>query len=168
MDISRHWIAAHDDDPNTQLRVNLLPGMNDQRAEEALVRLTGQHGKTTIADILSDKLPKRLAESLLTHGAQIVPNTPLAQLSKPQRRAVVSALTALPLPVERDRGYLFAEVTAGGVPLNELDLATMASRPCPDLYLCGEILDVDGRIGGYNFQWAWCTGRLAGISSAIG
>jgi predicted flavoprotein YhiN len=81
---------------------------------------------------------------------------------------VVSALTALPLPVERDRGYLFAEVTAGGVPLNELDLATMASRPCPDLYLCGEILDVDGRIGGYNFQWAWCTGRLAGISSAIG
>ncbi|MEZ6192857.1 MAG: aminoacetone oxidase family FAD-binding enzyme [Phycisphaerales bacterium] len=168
MDISRHWIAAHDSDPGTQLRVNLLPGMNDQQADEALVRLTEKHGKTTIADILSDKLPKRLAESLLTHGAQIAPGTPLAQLSKPQRRAVVSALTAMPLPVERDRGYLFAEVTAGGVPLSELDLATMASRPCPGLYLCGEILDVDGRIGGYNFQWAWCTGRLAGMSSAIG
>lgn len=165
MDISRHWIAAHANDPGTQLRVNLLPGMNDHQADEALVRLAEQHGKTTIADILSDKLPKRLAESLLTHGVQLAPNTPLARLSKPQRRALVSALTALPLPVERDRGYLFAEVTAGGVPLSELDLATMASRPCPGLYLCGEILDVDGRIGGYNFQWAWCTGRLAGTAA---
>lgn len=165
MDISRHWIAARADDPDTKLCVNLLPDMNDQRADEALVRLTEQHGRATIADILSDKLPKRLAESLLTHGIQIAPDTPMAQLSKPQRRAVVHALTALPLPVERDRGYLFAEVTAGGVPLSELNLSTMASRPCPGLHLCGEILDVDGRIGGYNFQWAWCTGRLAGIAA---
>jgi predicted flavoprotein YhiN len=76
------------------------------------------------------------------------------------------AFTALPLPVVRDRGYLFAEVTAGGVPLNEINASTMASRRCPGLYLCGEILDADGRIGGYNFQWAWSTGRLAGTHAA--
>jgi predicted flavoprotein YhiN len=57
-------------------------------------------------------------------------------------------------------------VTGGGVPLTEVDLATMASRCCPGLFLCGEILDVDGRIGGFNFQWAWASGRLAGLSAA--
>jgi predicted flavoprotein YhiN len=72
----------------------------------------------------------------------------------------------LPIPVVRDRGFDYAEVTAGGVPLSEIDLGTMASRKCPGLYLCGEILDVDGRIGGYNFQWAWASGRLAGIHAA--
>jgi hypothetical protein len=68
--------------------------------------------------------------------------------------------------VIRDRGFDYAEVTAGGVPLTEIDLATMASRKCEGLYLCGEILDVDGRIGGYNFQWAWASGRLAGMAAA--
>jgi predicted flavoprotein YhiN len=57
-------------------------------------------------------------------------------------------------------------VTAGGVPLSEIDLATMASRVREGLYLCGEILDVDGKIGGYNFQWAWASGRLAGLGAA--
>jgi len=72
----------------------------------------------------------------------------------------------LPLPVVADRGYEYPEVTAGGVPLSEINLSTMESRVCPGLYLAGEILDVDGRIGGYNFQWAWCTGRLAGLAAA--
>ena len=66
----------------------------------------------------------------------------------------------------RDRGFDYAEVTAGGVPLSEIDVTTMESRKCPGLYLCGEILDVDGKIGGYNFQWAWSSGRLAGLSAS--
>jgi len=57
-------------------------------------------------------------------------------------------------------------VTAGGVPLSQIDLNTMQSRLRPDLYLCGEILDIDGKIGGYNFQWAWASGRLAGLGAA--
>lgn len=172
MDISRHWIAARAADNGAGLQLNFLPGRNFDQVDAELLAFTQTHGKTgllnTLLSMLGGHLPKRLTEALVTKGAAIDPGTPMAQLSKTQRRAVVHALTALPLPVERDRGYLFAEVTAGGVPLNELDLATMGSRPCPGLYLCGEILDVDGRIGGYNFQWAWCTGRLAGISSAIG
>ena len=66
----------------------------------------------------------------------------------------------------RDRGWDFAEVTAGGVPLEEVDYRTMESRRTPGLYLVGEILDVDGRIGGFNFQWAWTTGFLAGRAAA--
>ena len=69
----------------------------------------------------------------------------------------------MPLPVTGDRGFTHAEVTAGGVPLAEIQLATMASRIVPGLHLCGEICDVDGRIGGYNFQWAWASGYVAGV-----
>ena len=64
------------------------------------------------------------------------------------------------------RGYSSAEVTAGGVPLEEIDAATMQSRVCPGLFLVGEILDVDGRLGGFNFQWAWSSGWVAGHAIA--
>lgn len=166
MDISRHWIAAHQQDSGTQLLINFLPGRTFDEIEAELVDLTGSHGISGITSVLEDYVPRRLAHMLTAEGASVDPTTPMAQLSKPQRRAVVRALTALPVPVVRDRGYLFAEVTAGGVPLSEVNLATMESRKCPGLYLCGEILNVDGRIGGYNFQWAWASGRLAGINSA--
>ena len=84
-------------------------------------------------------------------------------MKREQRREIVRMLTNLTVPVLRDRGFDYAEVTAGGVPLSEVDVSTMASRVRPNLFLCGEILDVDGRIGGYNFQWAWASGRLAGL-----
>jgi predicted flavoprotein YhiN len=71
----------------------------------------------------------------------------------------------LRLPIERDRGWNYAEVTAGGVPLTEINFRTMESRKAPGLYLIGEILDCDGRIGGFNFQLAWATGYLAGRSA---
>ena len=75
-------------------------------------------------------------------------------------------LTRLPLRVKESRGWNFAEVTAGGVALSEIDPATMASRVCAGLYLVGEMLDVDGRIGGFNFQWAWSTAHVAGTALA--
>ena len=71
----------------------------------------------------------------------------------------------MPLPVTGNRGFTYAEVTAGGVPLSELHLDTMESRRCPGLHLCGEICDVDGRIGGFNFQWAWASGYVAGTEA---
>jgi hypothetical protein len=74
-------------------------------------------------------------------------------------------LTRLPLPITGDRGYNYAEVTAGGVPLAEIQLSTMESRRCPNLHLCGEICHVDGRIGGFNFQWAWASGFVAGVAA---
>ena len=85
----------------------------------------------------------------------------LAHLARDARRALITALLDTPLRVRDSRGYNYAEVTAGGVPLPEIDPATMESRVRPGLFLVGEILDVDGRLGGFNFQWAWSSAWVA-------
>jgi predicted flavoprotein YhiN len=92
----------------------------------------------------------------------------LAHFPRDERRRLVRALVEWPLPVVGSRGYTYAEATAGGVTLTEVEAATMASRVCPGLSLVGEILDVDGRIGGFNFQWAWSSGFVAGRALARG
>ena len=93
----------------------------------------------------------------------------LARLSRENRRRLAHALVEWPLPIAGTRGYNYAEVTAGGLALTEIDPATMESRVCPGVYLVGEILDVDGRIGGFNFQWAWATAHVAarGLAAAF-
>ena len=141
LDVSRHWIAHQG-----SLYVSFLPGETFESLDRQL-----------IADprAIRGRLPQRLLDAL----------TPDA-MRKEDRRAFVRALLETRIPVVRDRGFDYAEVTAGGVPLSEVELSTMASRRCDGLYLCGEILDVDGRIGGFNFQWAWASGRLAGIHAA--
>jgi hypothetical protein len=85
----------------------------------------------------------------------------MAHLARDDRRRLIAALLETPVAVRDSRGYNYAEVTAGGIPLSEIDPATMESRLCPGLYLIGEILDVDGRIGGFNFQWAWSSAWVA-------
>jgi predicted flavoprotein YhiN len=85
-------------------------------------------------------------------------------LTRRDRLSLVRIVTKMELPVTGDRGFGVAEVTAGGVPLKELHLETMESRCCPGLFLCGEICDVDGRIGGFNFQWAWASAYVAGLA----
>ena len=154
LDISRHWIASN----GGTLVANFLPGETFESLEALLVSEKNPHA--TVASVLRGRLPERLLAAI-AGDAQ-----PLGRLTKDERRRIVRALVESELPVVRDRGFDYAEVTAGGVPLSEIDLATMASRRCPGLYLCGEILDVDGRIGGYNFQWAWASGRLAGMHAA--
>ena len=102
----------------------------------------------------------------LCAAAGVEPNTAGHALSRDGRRALVRAVCATVLPVTGTRGWNQAEATAGGVPLSELRLKTMESRVSPGLYFCGEMLDVDGRIGGYNFQWAWASGFVAGTAAA--
>jgi predicted Rossmann fold flavoprotein len=157
LDISRHWIAAKREDAGATLAANFLPGETFESLEQHLVR--EKNPRATIASVLRGRMPERLLDVLSEP-------TPLASLRKDDRRRIVRAIVETIVPVDRDRGFDYAEVTAGGVPLSEIDLATMRSRKRDDLYLCGEILDVDGRIGGYNFQWAWASGRLAGMSAA--
>ena len=94
------------------------------------------------------------------------PQKAIAQLPRKDRDRLIEALLKFQFPVERDRGWNYAEVTAGGVPLEEVNFRTMESKLVPGLYLIGEILDCDGRIGGFNFQWAWATGFLAGRAVA--
>jgi predicted Rossmann fold flavoprotein len=154
LDISRHWIANQ---PAT-LSANFLPGETFDSLEAMLLDAGRRNPRSTISSVLRGRLPERLL-------TQLAPDTPLGRMTKEDRRHIVRDLVDYALPVIRDRGFDYAEVTAGGVPLEEIDLSTMESRRCKNLYLCGEILDVDGRIGGFNFQWAWASGRAAGISA---
>ena len=122
-------------------------------------------GDGTVFTRLRMRIPARLAEALL-EDARVDGATPLAQLKKDERHRVVEALTRHPLPWSGDEGYVKAEVTGGGVALDEVDPRTLESRIVPGLFLCGEILDAFGPIGGYNFAWAWATGRAAGLGAA--
>ncbi|MFP5309568.1 MAG: NAD(P)/FAD-dependent oxidoreductase [Actinomycetes bacterium] len=112
----------------------------------------------TLASVLADRLPRRVATTLLGDVATV----PLGQLRREDRRRAAATLTGLDLGVTGTGGYAKAEVTAGGVPLSELDRRTLESRHAPGLHLCGEVCDVTGRLGGFNFAWAWASGWLAG------
>lgn len=119
----------------------------------------------TMLGILRAYLPARLAEALLS-DAGVEGSRTRSQLKREERARLVEALTRHRLYWTGDEGYKRAEVTGGGVALGEIDPRTMESRIRPGLYLCGEILDAFGPIGGYNFAWAWATGRAAGIGAA--
>jgi hypothetical protein len=114
--------------------------------------------------VLREELPVRLAEQLLGE-IPLEPARQLAQLTRLERRTLVDRLVRYPLPWTGDEGYRKAEVTGGGVALGEVDPMTMQSRRLPGLYLCGELLDAFGPIGGHNFAWAWATGRSAGMGA---
>ena len=111
--------------------------------------------------VLREHLPERLARALCTAAAA----PPTGDLPRDARRRLATCAAALPLPITGDRGFTAAEATAGGVPLTEVRLDTLESRICPGLFFAGEVLDVDGRIGGFNFQWAWASGFVAGTAA---
>lgn len=157
MNISRFYLDAVADDPGASLTVNWLPQMSPEAFERSLLDLKGMLPYTFLRTLL----PDRMASAFITEaGAEG------KDLTREQRKALVDLVTRSILPIAGHRGFNYAEATAGGVPLQELNLKSMESRRSPGLYLCGEILDVDGRIGGFNFQWAWASGYLAGISAA--
>jgi hypothetical protein len=122
-------------------------------------------GAQSVAAALRQWLPSRLADRLLAE-AGVPGQTVLAQLSRGDRKKVLDAITRFPLPWTSDEGYKKAEVTGGGVSLAEVHPRTLESRILPGLFLAGELLDAFGPIGGYNFAWAWATGRLAGLGAA--
>ena len=165
LDISRHWIAARRDDEGVSLTVSFAPDEDEGVVDAALVTAARDTPRSHAASVLRRWVPERLAIALV-EAAGMVSDTTAGRLTRDQRRDLVDAVLGLPLPIVADRGFDYAEVTAGGVPMDEVRVSTMESRRSGHLFLCGEILDVDGRIGGYNFQWAWATGRLAGIHAA--
>ncbi len=121
-------------------------------------------GMGPVVTVLRRHLPERLALVLLDELD--LGNARLEQLRREDRLRIVEALTEYRLPWSGHEGYRVAEVTGGGVPLSEVNPATMESREAPGLYLCGEMLDAFGPIGGYNFLWAWVTGKIAGSAGA--
>lgn len=162
LDVSRYYLAAKFDDANTALLINWWPQQTFETLDEQLQALR----QTTLLTFLRAHLPERLLRALCAF-AGVEARLTGDQLTREQRRTLARAITQMALPIVSDRGYNFAEVTAGGVPLHELHLNTMASRCCSGLFLCGEICDVDGRIGGFNFQWAWASGYTAGVAAVL-
>jgi predicted flavoprotein YhiN len=112
--------------------------------------------------VLRERLTDRLARWLCEQAGAAT----TGDLTREARRSLAALVTATPLPIMSDRGFTVAEATAGGIPLTEVRLETMESRISPGLHFAGEVLDVDGRIGGFNFQWAWASGYVAGESAA--
>lgn len=161
MDISRFLSTAKLADRKSHLEINWLPSQSFEQADQQLVDI----GKSQLNTHLRTLIPERLARALCQQ-AGIDPTTPGHALSRESRRTLAHLLTATKVHIQADRGFTHAEVTAGGVPLEEINRKDFQSRTCPNLYLVGEILDVDGRIGGFNFQWAWSTGHIAGTAIA--
>jgi predicted Rossmann fold flavoprotein len=158
LDISRHWLIARHADPNVTLSLNWLPGMTTEDCDRRLVEGQRRGAVAVLRDHITDRLARTLCELA---GAPVSGDMP-----RDARRKLAALATATPLPVVGDRGFAVAEATAGGVPLSEVRLETMESRIRPGLFFAGEVLDVDGRIGGFNFQWAWASGFVAGSAAA--
>ncbi|MFO0775246.1 MAG: aminoacetone oxidase family FAD-binding enzyme [Nitrospiraceae bacterium] len=165
MDASRFWTQAHTQGRHADMSMNLLGGETEERCRQWFQQQTHTHPRRTLVHVLAERIPQQLAG----HLCEVIEqprDRPCAQVPREGRARLCRTLTALPLPIDRDRGWNHAEVTAGGVPLDEIDFRTMESKRSPGLYLVGELLDCDGRIGGFNFHWAWATGYLAGRAAA--
>jgi predicted Rossmann fold flavoprotein len=145
-------------------RASLRVRWTDLSAPQWMQILSDASGR--VAGAVSRHLPARLAEQLITE-AGMPADRRAGDLRREERAALIELLTSYELPWTGDEGYKKAEVTGGGVALEDVDAKTMASRVAPGLFLCGEILDAFGPIGGHNFSWAWATGRLAGLGAAL-
>ena len=144
LQISSYW------QPGEFVTVNLLPDCN---LEEFLNEQRGAHPNQSLKNTLAMQLPKRLVEGLQQLGQ--IPDVTLKQLNVRDQQALVETLTAWRVQPNGTEGYRTAEVTLGGVDTNELSSRTMEARKAPGLFFIGEVMDVTGWLGGYNFQWAW-------------
>ena len=164
LDSSRHWLRARLEGRQVRLSASFCPTHDFESLESLLVDAARRQPRATVHAAVAGLVPASMATALLEH-LEVENDLTFAELTRADRRRLIHALTEWPLPVVDSRGYNYAEVTAGGIPLTEIDAGTMESRVCRGLYLAGEILDVDGRIGGFNFQWAWSSARV--VADAI-
>lgn len=165
MDVSRA-LSGHAQPRAVSLICDFLPDIKADQLDAWLQTEAARAGRRHVVGILALRLPQRLVDALVQQ-ASIPPDRRGAELSKAERQRLVEAVKHRSIPVSGTLGFDKAEVTAGGVCLEEVDSHTMQSKLVPGLYLAGELLDLDGPIGGYNFQAAFSTGWLAGHSAAI-
>jgi predicted Rossmann fold flavoprotein len=164
LDVSRA-VSGHSRPSSLFVAVDLLPEMREDQWLLAWRDELSAAGKKAMIGLLSRWIPLRIAETVLREAA-IPADRRAAEHGKDERQRLAAVLKRLMIPMTGTLGFEKAEVTAGGVPLEEVDSRTMASKRCERLYFAGEVLDLDGPIGGYNFQAAWSTGWLAGTSAA--
>ncbi|WP_250623554.1 NAD(P)/FAD-dependent oxidoreductase [Pinirhizobacter soli] len=150
LQISSYW------EPGRELLLDLMPGIDPA---QWLIDQQHERGAAELRTVLGDGLPKRLAQRLceLFFGSR-----PMRQYRDAELRDIGERLAAWPIVASGTEGYRTAEVTLGGVDTDGISSTTMMSRRVPGLYFIGEVLDVTGHLGGYNFQWAWASGHAAG------
>ncbi len=159
MNISK--AVSHNDGQALSLQFDFLPDLNREQKRLCLLELVRSHPKKQIGTALKGLLPMRVT-NLLLQQATIAPDKRCAEVSKENLQQLVETLHSLPATITGTLGFAKAEVTAGGVQLSEVNSKTMESKCRPGLFLAGEILNLDGPIGGYNFTAAFATGFLAG------
>jgi predicted Rossmann fold flavoprotein len=162
LDVSR-VVSVHPRPQALELEIDLLPTVKEPALDEHLRNEALASGKKQLASLLAELLPRRLVEALLTLNGMAA-DRKAAGLSRADRARLVQSIKRLRLPITGTLGFGKAEVTTGGVSLDEVDSRTLQSKKVPGLYIAGEVLDLDGPIGGYNFQAAFSTGWLAGDS----
>jgi hypothetical protein len=150
LQISSYW------KPGDDLRTDLLP---DTDAGAWLVEQRTARPAAELKTVLGELLPKRLAQRLCEQWFE---SRPMRQYRETELATIGAQLNAWPIVASGTEGYRTAEVTLGGVDTNDLSSTTMESKHMPGLYFVGEVVDVTGWLGGYNFQWAWASGQAAG------
>ncbi len=163
MNASRFWHRAKIEDRDIRMTANFTIHQTFDQLDETLQSTTTDRPKARVTTIVHQWLPQRMADAIC-NSVNIPNDLEMGNLTRDARRKLTHALTDWPVEIIGTRGYKYAEVTAGGIPLSEIDPKTMGSRKCRGLFLVGEILNADARIGGFNFQWAWSTAHVAGQS----
>lgn len=156
LNISRYWIRNR----HHPVIANFFPGENTASFNGKILQAAQNHPRQMVKTWLSTLLPARLAETLIKK-TPIDEKQVLGQLTRKQREDLIDGVIRCPLPVSGASGYRKAEVTAGGVDLGEVNEKTLESNLIKGLFFAGEVLDVDGPVGGTNLQWAWSSGYLA-------
>jgi predicted Rossmann fold flavoprotein len=165
LNLSRHWIREGWESDQLSVAASFLPEWNSEKLSGWWRERFTASPKKSVANTVDELLPARLAETLCELSG-IPRDLPIGQTPKAERNRLLESILNFDLPVTGALGYEKAEVTAGGVPLTEINANTMGSMLAPGLFFAGEILDVDGWLGGYNFQWAWSSGTVAGRGAA--
>ena len=155
LQVSSYW------DPGNEIQVDLLPGVD---ASDLLLEAKRSRPKSSLRTVLSELLPKALVLELQELHWPTQKDLPLAEQSDEQLRKAAGRLQSWSIRPAATEGYRTAEVTMGGVDTDELSSKTMESKKHPGLYFIGEVVDVTGHLGGYNFQWAWSSGYAAGLA----
>jgi predicted flavoprotein YhiN len=164
LDLSRHW--HREEGHARRVTLSLAPGENEAMVERSWIEFADRYARRGVRQWLGERLPARLADILTAESG--LGGAAMSQIPRERRAKFLPALLTRDAHVTGTLGYEKAEVTAGGVALSEVNASTLESRVAPGLWLCGEILDVEGRLGGFNFQWAWSSGTVAGRSAGPG
>jgi predicted flavoprotein YhiN len=162
LDLSRHWHRA--EGKARRVTLSFAPGATPESLEREWIGYAEANARRGLRAWLGASLPDRIADILTAESG--LGGAAMSQVPRDRRVRAIAAMLARDVGVTGTLGYEKAEVTAGGVALSEVDASTLESRRAPGLWLCGEVLDVEGRLGGFNFQWAWSSGTVAGRAAA--